>query len=384
MTLEQYLEQKPLYYDEIDYTRMSRAYESIKGHIKVPKIIHIVGTNGKGSTGRFIAQMLLEQNLSVGHYTSPHISEFSERIWLSGKNVDLETLERAHSRLQDILSEEFRESLSYFEYTTFLAMLIFSQKCDFVVLEAGLGGEFDATSVFPKILSVITPVGYDHSSFLGKSIEEIATTKINSIENRVLLSKQYEKCVYEIAKKICQDRGATLFLAEDMPCGYSKSDIRSYIEAESLPHFQVLNLQTAVCALKIIGFDVKLESLSFSALPGRCQKISENITIDVGHNIMAAKALREHFQDTKVTLIYNSFQDKEYEKILDILQPIISNIEIMGLEDDRGVATENIIDICKKKRIKWSFFQKVEKEKNYLVFGSFLVVERFLKDYFEE
>jgi dihydrofolate synthase / folylpolyglutamate synthase len=85
MSLNDFLEKKPLYYSEIDYTRMPRAYASIQEKLSIPKIIHIVGTNGKGTTGRFIANALFALGKSTGHYTSPHIQDFNERIWLNGK-----------------------------------------------------------------------------------------------------------------------------------------------------------------------------------------------------------------------------------------------------------------------------------------------------------
>ncbi len=384
MTLEQYLQNKPLYYEKIDYSRMPRAYESIKSYIKLPDIIQIVGTNGKGSTGRFIAQMLLERNLSVGHYTSPHIFNFNERIWKNGKTIGDEVLEEAHNMLQKILNKEFIEKLSYFEYTTFLAMLIFSKDCDFVVLEAGLGGEFDATTVFPKVLSVVTPIGHDHSSFLGKNIDEIATTKINSIESKVLLSEQYDDRVYDIGKKISQAKGAKLFLVRDILSLDEKSSIKRYIKEKGLPFFQELNLQTACSAVKILGFEIDLKETDLAVMPGRCQKINKNITIDVGHNIMAAMMLVENFKDKKVTLVYNSFKDKEYEKIISILSPIIDKIEVIYIKNERGMATDEIFDICKHKHLEVSMFEGIRKDKEYLVFGSFLAVERFLKDYFEK
>ena len=378
MTLSYYLKEKPLYYKEIDYSRMPRAYESIKSHLKLPKIIQIVGTNGKGSTGRFLAQMLLAQNFSVGHYTSPHIFEFNERIWLNGKDVDDEVLNRAHKELQELLPKEFVESLSYFEYTTFLAMLIFSKECDFVVLEAGLGGEFDATTVFPKILSVIAPIGYDHSHFLGETIEEIAKTKLESIEKRALLSKQCEDVVYEIAKDICCKKGAKLYLCEDMLLDGEREEIKRYVVQKKLPYFQESNLQSAYCAMKILDFKVDFRGLKLSVLKGRCQKVAKNITVDVGHNSMAAKILKEHFKGKKVTLIYNSFRDKEYEKILDILTPIIDKVEVLPIEDERGMATQEILNICRDRGLKYDIFKKIQEDREYLVFGSFLVVEKFL------
>ena len=165
--LGDFLSSKPLYYKEIDHERVHEAYARLKPHIKQLKTVHLVGTNGKGSTGRILAHLaalgfdkLSHRKLSVGHYTSPHIMKFNERIWIDGKNVDNTTLEKAHQKLQTLLLDRDSEALSYFEYTTFLAMLSFSD-CDYVVLEAGLGGEHDATNVFPKTLSIITPIAIE-------------------------------------------------------------------------------------------------------------------------------------------------------------------------------------------------------------------------------
>ena len=379
MTLNEYLKEKPLYYNEIDYSRMPRAYNSIKKYIKLPKIIQIIGTNGKGSTGRFLSHMLFEKNLSVGHYTSPHIFKFNERIWLNGKNVNDDVLDSAHEKLQSILSKEFLKTLSYFEYTTFLAILIFSKNCDFVILEAGLGGEFDATSVFPKILSIITPIGYDHSSFLGNNIEEIATTKINSITSVALLSSQYEEIVYKVAKKVAKKNSCKLFSTEDILVSADEKKIKKLIREKNLPAFQEINLQSAFSALRILGFDIDLQQIDLSILPGRCQKIAKNITIDVGHNVMAAMMLAKNFKDKKVIFVYNCFKDKEYEEIISILTPIIEKIEIMPIRNERGMATNEIISICKHKDLEVSIFEGINRDKEYLVFGSFVVIEKFLK-----
>ena len=98
MNLNLFLEQKPLFYDVIDYARFPKIYYAIAHHFKLPKIIHIVGTNGKGTTGRFLAHMLRQNHLHVGHYTSPHIVAFNERIWIDGSYVDDALLEAYHQR----------------------------------------------------------------------------------------------------------------------------------------------------------------------------------------------------------------------------------------------------------------------------------------------
>ena len=381
MILNEYLANKPLYYEQIDYTRMPRAYESIKKDIRLPKIIQVIGTNGKGSTGRFLANMLLQKGLSIGHYTSPHIFRFNERIWLNGKDVDDDILEKMHEKLQNLLSSKFLNTLSYFEYTTFLAILIFSQNCDFIVLEAGLGGEFDATTVFPKVLSVVTPIGYDHSSFLGNTIEEIATTKLNSITQAALLSPQYEEIVYKVAKNIAKKKSCKLYLTQDMITDKDKSEIKRAIKEKNLSLFQEINLQTALSASKILGFDIDLQKVDLSTLAGRCQKVAKNITVDVGHNEMAARTIVKCFKDRKVVLVYNSFADKDYKKILETLFPIIKRVEVLHIENPRKTSQKEIKDLCKEMKIETRDFKNIDDDEEYLVFGSFVVVEEFMKVY---
>jgi len=209
-----FISNKPLYYKEIDHKRVHIAYAILKRHIKHPQTIHIVGTNGKGSTGRIVAHLAHKSGLSVGHYSSPHIIKFNERIWINGSDSSDDTLETAHQKLFAILGKDISNGLSYFEYSTLLALVVF-QKCDLIVLEAGLGGEFDATNICDKALSIITPIGIDHQAFLGETIKEIATTKINSIQKQMLLAPQVYDEVYEIAEKICNNVGADLCVCPD-------------------------------------------------------------------------------------------------------------------------------------------------------------------------
>ena len=183
---------------------MHRAYRILEPHIKKSPIIHIVGTNGKGSTGRIMATLLHLQGKRVGHFSSPHILRFNERIWIDGDDIDNKSLNVAHKRLYSILGKDMSEALSYFEYTTLLA-LVAMEELDIIILEAGLGGEFDATNVVSKELSIITPIGFDHQEFLGNSIKEIATTKLNSIEKKAIIGFQPYQEVYSIAKNINAD-----------------------------------------------------------------------------------------------------------------------------------------------------------------------------------
>ena len=383
MRLQPFLDKKPLFYDVIDYERMPNVYKRIDQCFTLPKIIHIVGTNGKGSTGRFLAQMLLTCGVRVGHYTSPHILEFRERIWLNGNDVEDVLLEQAHEKLLTLLTAHEANALSYFEYTTLLAMLIFSKQCDYVVLEAGLGGEYDATNVFPKILSIVTPIGYDHQAFLGDTLEAIATTKLNSVTHDCILSPQTEACVLTLASKHVNALKKKLIYAHDCLNDAKKAEIKAFIEAKKYPPFLEENCITAYCALTFLGYDTKLDSLKGSFLAGRYQLFLPNVRLDVGHNPLAAKALLKAVGEKKVILVYNSYSDKEYGTILEILKPIIASIEVIDIQSSRAVETECLYNIAQTLGISIKPFQSLESDKEYLVFGSFSVVEAFVKGYRE-
>ena len=382
MSLEDFLAKKPLFYKEIDYDRMPNAYKSIKEHFKLPKIIHIVGTNAKGTTGRYLASLLKHQGYKTGHYSSPHILKFNERIWIDGKDVDDEILERYHQKLQKLLHVSFLESLSYFEYTTLLAMLVFQDFCDYVVLEAGLGGERDATNVFEKELSIVTPIGFDHQEFLGNSLKEIATTKLKSIKNRALIAKQKYKEVYEISSKLLTKEKIDYFFVEDVL--KDDKEIDKFLDLKNIEGFLRENFKTAYAATKLLGVEIELkEDLKIYSLRGRIEKIRENIYLDVGHNLLSAKAISRYFSGKKVILIYNSFTDKDFKSILKELKKIIQTVEVIYIKSDREMANKEICRVCKDLEIECRDFKTIESDKIYLVYGSFLVVEKFIKDFFE-
>jgi len=372
--LKIFLEKKPLYYKEIDYDRMPRIYKRIKKFLPTPKIIHIVGTNAKGTTGRFLATALYNLGFKTMHYTSPHILKFNERIWYKGKDIDDIRLYKAHMNLQSILTKEESDSLSYFEYTTFLAILL-CDDIDYLVMEAGLGGEHDATAVFENILSVLTVVGMDHEAFLGDTIEDIATTKLNAVQKNLIIGSQKFSVVEDMAMK----KNANIYRYTEL---LSQSDIdktKQISKMLTLAPYLVENLRLAVSVLKFLGIDYECGSFEDSKLFGRFSKISENIIIDVGHNPLAAQSIREAVGDKKIVLVYNSYADKEYKRVLEILKPIIESVEIIEIKEDRIVQKELLQNTLKLLEIKYSTFKKLKPNCNYLVFGSFSVVEQFLK-----
>jgi len=380
MKLQEFLNNKPLYYDNIDYTRMPRLYKKLKDYFVPSKIIHLIGTNAKGTTGRFLASALCDMGYKVAHYSSPHILNFNERIWLNGKEVDDEILEFNHEILQSILESYDLNELSYFEYTTFLAMLIFNAS-DYIVLEAGLGGEFDATAVFDKILTLVTPIDFDHEAFLGSNIKDIAKTKLNSIQNNAIISKQIFKEVKEITKELALGQSINIYELNDFLEDEDRKKIEEISNNLSLVPYLTQNLSLAISALKFLKLNYEVNNFKESRLFGRLSKISNNIIIDVGHNTLAAKAILNALSPNKYILVYNSFQDKNYKKILDILKPLILYVEIIDIQNQRSESLELIQDTLKDLDIDFSEFEKVSESNQYLVFGSFSVVEAFLKIY---
>ena len=375
-----YLNKKPLFYKEINIQRMPKAYNLIKNHLNIPPVIHIIGTNGKGSTGRFLAHTLLKRGYTVGHYTSPHILKFNERIWINGEDIDDEKLEIIHQKLQKLLPTEISNSLSYFEYTTLLAALAF-EGIDFVILEAGLGGEFDATNVFDKKITLITTIDYDHQNFLGEMIEEIATTKLNAIQKEVIIGKQIRKFqvpsskfqvnLIDFAKKLKPN--AKIYNYLDF---FEQKEIEDLKKNFKFAPFLFDNYLLAMSFLKKENINFSIKDIDDLKLKGRFEEIEKDLWIDVGHNPLAAREIAKALSK-KVNLVYNTYADKDYEEILKILKPKINKLYLIDVENPRIEKKENIKKIAKKLEIAVEDFRKIKKP--LLVFGSFSVVEEFLR-----
>jgi dihydrofolate synthase / folylpolyglutamate synthase len=150
------------------------------------RFVHVAGTNGKGSTCAMIASVLRRAGLRTGLYTSPHLIEPTERIQIDGQAVTPEEFAQAFDRAH-AAAGTLETHPSYFEMVTAMALAIFRKRCDISVMEVGLGGRLDATNVITPELCVITPVAYDHESFLGNSLESIASEKAGILKSDVPL-----------------------------------------------------------------------------------------------------------------------------------------------------------------------------------------------------
>ncbi len=378
--LSVFLETKPKEYHKFDPSRFIQIYKDFKNaffEIQA-KVIHVVGTNGKGSTGRFLTLLLADQNFKVLHFTSPHVFEFRERFFLNGSVVGESVLENAHQQLQP---HAFSSACSYFEYATLLAVML-AKDCDYLVLEAGLGGEFDSTNALEKTLSVFTPIDYDHKEFLGDSLESIATTKLKAMGPLNIIAPQQE-LVLNIAQKIAKEKHAQLIVVQNE----ISKEVMDYIERYHLAHFLAMNLEVALKAFETLlpcNKQEVLKNLKPLNLIGRCELLSPNILIDVGHNPHSAKALKEEIKrvfNAPIVLIYNCYQDKDAFLVLEILKPVVKKVLILELHNERIIQLEKLKGVLETLGLEHALFEDVEENENYVVYGSFLVANAFYERY---
>ena len=317
MSLKDYLSDKPLFYDKIDYSRFPRAFASVREAIKPREIIHIVGTNGKGSTGRFLAQILTEFGFCVGHYTSPHIFKFCERFWLKGRDVSDDELEKAHQFLQSVLNDEFKSSLSYFEYATLLAAVLF-RECDYVIFEAGMGSRYDATGVFDKSLSLFTPIGLDHTAFLGENIETIAQTKFYKPAKFALMNDFMDFRAVKIGREVAKEFGSNLLFAHEILDDNDKNALDEYSREFALADFMRSNLTLAYSGAKMILFldaNNRAQKMILSQKPAQISPNLDEIPsvkfdVNIGENLVKDSPnlktnLSENFVQVSSNLVAN-------------------------------------------------------------------------------
>ncbi|MBX7065606.1 MAG: hypothetical protein K1X28_00095 [Parachlamydiales bacterium] len=280
----------------ITFDAMKRADLKLGSPHKSFRTIHVAGTNGKGSVATKIASVLQNLGLKVGLYTSPHIWRFTERIRVNGQMIAEETAEL----LLDVVHDP---TLSFFDCLTLMAFLHFArEKVDIAVIEAGLGGRFDATNVITPILSVITSIGYDHMAILGNTLDAIAYEKAGIIKPNVPV--------------VVGSSAAPFF--------------PTAIHVEPKPFYELENRAIAAKALQTL--DIWQTAGLETTPPCRFQKIG-NILFDVAHNPQAferlAEGLKFHFPGKKFPFHLAFSMDKDWEGCVNAIKPIASSIRMI-------------------------------------------------------
>lgn len=294
---------------------------------KIPPVIHVAGTNGKGSTIAFLKAILQDAGYKVHRYTSPHLVDFNERIELSGEPISDQYLHEITEQTRIACGDL---QTTFFEGTTAAAFLAFSKTpADIVLLETGMGGRLDATNVISKpLMTIITPISFDHMEYLGTTIEQITSEKAGIIKQDVpcVVSWQLQDALQVIQKKCAELQAPSYVCGDDW--SFAKSDIGfDFIDGDerfSLPKpslegiHQYINAATAVAAIRIMdGFKITIQNicngLNKTFWPARMQKITSGslakllpqgweIWLDGAHNSSGAEMLSAH--------IHNMWQDK--------------------------------------------------------------------------
>ena len=308
------------------------------------KTIHIAGTNGKGSCSHTLAAILQEAGYKVGLYTSPHLVDFRERIRVNGHSI-------SEQRVIDFVEQEraFFEPLnpSFFELTTALALLYFKeQQVDVAVIEVGLGGRLDCTNIITPVLSLITNISFDHTQFLGNTLEQIAAEKAGIIKQHVPVvigeTVPETRTVFKQKAAICK---APIYFAEEEPEVLSskvcQTGGRDYItqnfgnlHGQLGGEYQERNANTVLKALSLLQkiFNITPNNIirgfanvtTLTGLRGRWEKLRENpvVICDTGHNVAGWKWLAPQIKSAvcrKLRLIFGMVDDKDVETVIKLL-----------------------------------------------------------------
>ena len=321
---------------------MTRLLEVLGNPEKSIKVLHVAGTNGKGSTSVMIASVLEEAGYSVGLYTSPHLEVMNERIQIwngehsmisDDKYAELETkVNEAAGSISGEIHPETGEPLGelhFFEKITAVAYLYFAEiKPDYVVLECGLGGRLDSTNTIEKpLVSVFTQIGLDHTAELGRTIFKVIREKGGIIKPGVpVVSQDIDMTAERILSEIAKENGC-----EFVDVSRQRDKFRTY-ELGMKGTYQVDNAATAVLAIQTAGIEVSEDAISEglrkAVISGRFEIVGENPywILDGAHNPDAVKAAAEAFEMfrrqkkiKKSLIIFGCMQDKNYHSMVQLL-----------------------------------------------------------------
>ncbi|WP_320046398.1 folylpolyglutamate synthase/dihydrofolate synthase family protein [uncultured Ilyobacter sp.] len=369
------------------------------------RVIHIAGTNGKGSTATTIEAGLIEAGYRVGKFTSPHIIRFNERIQFGGEEIEDHEICSYYLKVKEIVEEKMIKA-TFFEMTTAMMFLYFADKrAEFVVLETGMGGRYDATNVVNSEIAVITNVSLDHVGFLGDNIYDISKEKAgiikknsivvvgdnnpdfirairNETENFVDIKSKYKNIEYTLDKEN--------FLTE------IKIENKQY-SFSLFGEYQVANFLCAYETLKILGIGDELIQRAAQKVrwPGRFEVYSRKplVILDGAHNADAAQKLRENinlsFSPEEVVAVVSVLGDKDIQHIMRMIRGFSDTIILTSLEMfKRGMSGEKLseyTDLFKLSLVENDISSAYEKailmdKKVIVICGSFYLLSRFKQE----
>jgi dihydrofolate synthase/folylpolyglutamate synthase len=324
------------------------------------KIIHIAGTNGKGSTAAFIESVLIREGFRVGLYSSPHLIRFTERIRVNHREIEKDRVVQwthlIRSRLGGI-------PITFFEFVTAMAFCHFDEEgVDFAIMEVGMGGRLDATNACQSILSVITNISLEHREYLGKTLTEIAHEKMGIIKKGAsVISGISQKGVREILTNRCREMGVTLYLFKrDFSVGKRDFNLFNYkgiygdvykgLSSNLKGRHQGANLALSLAVIEVLrgmGFRISnkaiFEGIQQVDWRGRLEIVAgrPRILLDGAHNPAAIRTLKmaieRDFKYRSLWLLMGVMNDKDYRKMVRILAPLCKSMTFCRPKMDRSL-----------------------------------------------
>jgi dihydrofolate synthase / folylpolyglutamate synthase len=340
-------------------------------HLKT-KSLHITGTNGKGSTSAMLASALTANGYKTGLYTSPHLHTMRERFVIDGVIISEKELAEIASLIQPCIETVNREAvygiLTVFEILTILAFVYFARhKCDFQVMEVGMGGTFDATNVIQPEVCILTSISYDHTEVLGDTLTKIAGEKCGIIKpGSIVISQPQNEEVMKVIKSTCLEKSVPLIeVGKDVvpkPLCHDYKHQELWVEGRFenykvssplLGQYQLNNTAAAVAALEVLvekGYQLSKDAIEKGlgkvVFPGRMQIVNLNplIVVDGGHNPGAAHSLKEsllqYFEPVNSILVIGVSGDKDIPGIVKELAPIFNKVIVTRADNPRSIKPE--------------------------------------------
>jgi len=335
-------------------------------------VIHVGGTNGKGSVSAMMASILQEEGYRVGLYTSPHLVSFTERIRINGSEIPWDEVVKLTELLRRRIEEEdIPQRFTFFDFTTAIAMYyFFLREVDVTILEVGLGGRLDSTNVVDPLITVITNVSRDHLQILGERIEDIAREKAGIVKQGTpLISGVTQPEVIQVLEQECEKKEAPLRLAgrdfwgERISSGALNFHGRTWRLADLrlglAGSFQIANATVALGALESMeeaGYEVGDESiykgLANVRWPGRLELVQQSpqILLDGAHNPAAAGALKacleEEFDYRRLYMVMGIMEDKEVSVIVSELAPLADILIASSPHNPRSISARQLAEIA--------------------------------------
>lgn len=373
---------------------LERTYKLLE-HLGNPerdlKLIHIAGTNGKGSTTSMITEILMGEGYKIGMYTSPFIEEFEERIQINRNNIPKESLAILMDEIKVAVDKVIEAGYNHpteFEIITVLMLLYFKKEnIDFGVIEVGLGGTLDSTNVIKPIIQVITSISFDHTNLLGNTLEKIAREKAGIIKKGIptVIYPQQEE-VLKVIKNKCFEMDSELYIANnenlkfenivnlDKPYQLLKYNNEIDILLPLLGEHQIINLSVAMQAIEVLNnkniIDISIanivKSIKNVSWKGRLEVLSNNpyVVIDGAHNIQGIKTLsrniKKYFKYENLYLILGILADKDVEEMIKIITPMAKKVYSVTPNSIRGELAESLKDEVSKFNKNCKAFDKYE------------------------